>query len=175
VTGTDQESLFPIASITRTQGLHGAVRVRVEFNDERIFEVGRTVMLSLDGNLNETTIEDFRHQHGRHVAKLASLNSISEAEEWVGAKVSIPKHNLPEAEDGTYFSFDLEGCMVYAGGEAVGTVVKVLDYGSTSLLELDRNGKEVLIPFAKAYLQRVDTAGKRIDVELPDGLLEVNE
>ena len=175
MTETDQESLFLFASITRTQGLHGAVRVRVEFNDDRLFEVGRTVLLSRDGNLNETTIEDFRHQHGHHVAKLESLNSISEAEEWIGAQISIRKNDLPEAEDGTYFSFDLEGCTVYTGAELVGTVTKVLDYGSTSLLQVDRNGKEILISFAKAYLQRVDTARKRIDVELPDGLLEVNQ
>ena len=87
----------------------------------------------------------------------------------------IRKDDLPKAEDGTYFSFDLEGCTVYKEEEPIGTVIKVLDHGSTSLLHVDRNGKEVLIPFAKAYLQRVDTAGKRIDVDLPEGLLEVNE
>jgi len=174
VTGTDQESLIPIASITRTQGLHGAVRVRVDFNDDRLFEVGRSVILSLDGKLNDSTIEDFRRQHGRHVAKLERLDSISDAEEWIGAQISIRKSELPQAEDGAYFSFDLEGCTVYAGGEPVGTVTRVLDYGSTSLLEVDRDGKEVLIPFAKAYLRKVDTTAKRIDVELPDGLLEVN-
>lgn len=149
--------------------------MRVDFNDDRLFEIGRPVILSLDAKRSDSTIEDFRRQHGRHVAKLESLESISDAEAWVGAQISIRKSELPEPEDGEYFSFDLEGCTVYAGGEPVGTVTRVSDYGSTALLEVDRNGKEVLIPFAKAFLQKVDTTGKRIEVELPDGLLEVNE
>ena len=133
------------------------------------------MILILDGKQNDSAIEDFRAQHGRHVAKLESLDSISDAEKWVGAQILIRKSELPAAEDGSYFSFDLEGCTVYAGPEPVGTVTRVLDYGSTSLLEVDRDGKEVLIPFAKAYLRKVDTTRKRIEVELPDGLLEVNE
>ena len=175
MTGSDQESLFPIASITRTQGLSGAVRVRIEFDDDRLFVVGRRVILSLDGKVTEMGIEDFRHQHGRWVMKLKSIQSISEAEEWIGATISIPNGDLPEAEVGSYFSFDLEGCTVYSDGQLVGSVTRLLDYGATSLLEVDQDGREILIPFAEAYLKHVDTTGKRIDVELPEGLIDLNE
>ena len=64
---------------------------------------------------------------------------------------------------------------MYASGEPVGTVRRVLDYGQTSMLEVDRKGNEVLIPFVNAYLRKVDTAVKRIEVELPAGLIELNE
>jgi 16S rRNA processing protein RimM len=32
-----------------------------------------------------------------------------------------------------------------------------------------------LIPFAKSYLRNVDIAGKRIEMALPPGLLDLNE
>jgi 16S rRNA processing protein RimM len=35
-------------------------------------------------------------------------------------------------------------------------------------------GDEILLPFAKAFLVRVDTEAKRIDMTLPEGLVEVN-
>lgn len=175
MTGTDQESLISIASITRAQGLRGVVRVRIEFDDDRLFKIGRDVILSLDGTVRETKIEFLRPQHGRWVAKLESIDSISDAEEWIGAEISVRKGDLPSAEEGAYFSFDLEGCTVYASGEPVGTVRRVLDYGQTSMLEVDRKGNEVLIPFVNAYLRKVDTAAKRIEVELPAGLIELNE
>jgi len=34
--------------------------------------------------------------------------------------------------------------------------------------------KEHLLPFAEAYLVKVDTAGKRIDMDLPEGMLELS-
>lgn len=175
MSGPDQQSLVFIASITRTQGLEGAVRIRIAFEDERLFRTGRRVILQLGGKEMETEIESVSRQHGRWVAKFASIISISQAEEWIGAWIAVGKNELPAPEDGSYFTFDLEGCIVYANGQAVGPVRRLLDYGATSLLEVDRNGAEVLIPFAKAYLKQVDTAGKRIDVELPEGLIDLNE
>ena len=153
------------------------VRVRVEFDDSRLFETGRAVILTLEdesGKHVETEIEKFRFQHGRWVAKLKDIDSISEAEAWIGGRIWIPKKDWPEAEEGSFYSFDLEGCGVYQEDEVIGTVVGVLDYGNTTLLRLDREGEEILIPFARSFLKKIDTAGKRIDMELPEGLIEVN-
>lgn len=106
---------------------------------------------------------------------MESLRSIPDAEAWIGASVSIPKRDLPDAEEGSYFSFDLEGCAVYSDGRSVGSLRRFLDYGGSALLEVERDGREVLIPFAKAYLKSVDIRGKRIDMELPEGLIDLND
>ncbi len=154
------------------------VRVRIEFDDSRLFEAGRAVILTLEGENEkrvETEIEKFRFQHGRWVAKLKDIDSISQAEGWIGGRIWIPKKDWPEAEQGSFYSFDLEGCAVYQEGEVIGTVVEVLDYGNTTLLRLDREGEEILVPFVQTFLKNIDTGSKRIDVELPEGLIEVNK
>jgi 16S rRNA processing protein RimM len=153
------------------------VRVRIEFDDSRLLEAGRAVILTLEGNSEkrvETEIEKCRFQHGRWVAKLKNIDSISEAEGWIGGRIWIPRRDWPETEKGSFYSCDLEGCAVYQEGDAIGRIVEVLDYGSTVLLRLDREGEEILIPFARSFLKQIDTQAKRIDVELPDGLIEVN-
>ena len=33
--------------------------------------------------------------------------------------------------------------------------------------------EEILVPFAKAYLRRIDLEGRRVEMELPEGLIEV--
>ena len=144
----------------------------------RLFETGRPVILTLEGEREkriETELEGFRFQHGRWIAKLKGIDSISEAEGWSGGRIWIPKNEWPEAEKGSFFSFDLEGCAVYAEEEAIGTVMEVLDYAGTTLLRLDREGEEILIPFAQSFLKKVDTQDKRIDVDLPEGLIELNK
>jgi 16S rRNA processing protein RimM len=63
---------------------------------------------------------------------------------------------------------------VYSGDECLGTVTDVLDSGGTEILKVERDNKEILIPFAQSYLKEIDLARKRIDVDLPEGLQDLN-
>jgi len=49
-----------------------------------------------------------------------------------------------------------------------------LDDAAPLLAVASLEGDEILIPFAKAFLVGVDTEAKRIDMTLPQGLIEVN-
>jgi 16S rRNA processing protein RimM len=171
---TDDGSLLTIAHITRPQGLRGDVRIRIDFDDPALFDPGRETLLVLGAKSEPATIEACRMQHGRWVAKFAGIESIDDAESWVGARVCIPRGQIPEAGDGEYFSFDLEGCTVYAESAPIGVVVEVMDSGGGTMLRLDRSGIEVLVPFVREYLKNVNITEKRIDVELPDGLAKLN-
>ena len=106
--------------------------------------------------------------------KLEGVDSISEAEGWIGGRLLVKRDDLPPKEAGSFYSFELEGCAVYADGESIGAVRAVLDYSGAELLSVDNDGEEILIPFVKAYLKKVDTDAKRIEVELPEGLIELN-
>jgi 16S rRNA processing protein RimM len=82
---------------------------------------------------------------------------------------------LPELAEGFFYTFDLKGCDVYTELEGrLGAVVDVLDSGGSGLLRIDRDGAELLVPFAAAFLKRVDIAARRIDLVLPEGLLDLN-
>jgi 16S rRNA processing protein RimM len=62
-----------------------------------------------------------------------------------------------------------------AGGHAVGTVADVqFGAGEAPLLVVREGKREYLIPLAQEYLRRIDTAAKRIEMELPDGMLELD-
>lgn len=60
-------------------------------------------------------------------------------------------------------------------GETLGTVIDVLDGGGTSLLKVVGKDGEILIPFAQAFLRKMDVEHRRIEVELPDGLRDLNK
>lgn len=148
--------------------------MRIEFDDSRLFEAGRAVVLTRTGERVESSIEEVRFQHGRWVLKLEGVGTIADAQTWVGGQVSIRRDELPEPAEGSFFDFQLRGCVVYEDGRPLGDVVNVVDYGGTALLQIDREGREVLIPFAERYLRKVDIDSRRIDVELPEGLVDLN-
>jgi 16S rRNA processing protein RimM len=122
---------------------------------------------------------------GRIVLQFAGVDTISAAELLAGQDVIVPfEERLPLDAESAYIS-DLIGCTVYDGPAAIGVVDDVqfpttsdgnrrLDEAAPLLSVVSQDGDEILIPFAKAFLTAVDVEGKRIDMVLPAGLIEVN-
>jgi 16S rRNA processing protein RimM len=88
----------------------------------------------------------------------------------------VPAASLRALGDNAHYVHDLEGCEVRStGGELVGTVVRVERGPGTPLLVVaDARGREVLVPLAADICRTIDPAGKRIVVNLPEGLLDLN-
>ena len=122
---------------------------------------------------------------GRIVLGFGGVESISEAELLNGLEVIVPvEERLELDEDAAYIS-DLIGCEVFDGMVRIG-VVEAVDFPTTPdgarrledaaplLTVVEDDGVEVLIPYVKDFLVRLDVAGKRIEMKLPEGLVELN-
>jgi 16S rRNA processing protein RimM len=95
-----------------------------------------------------------------------------------GSNILIPEENLKPLEEGQYYSSELVGCSVFTKRhKTVGIVKDVWTIGESVLLvvESDRNGEEILIPFSEVICLEVDRARKTIVIDPPDGLLDLNE
>jgi 16S rRNA processing protein RimM len=145
--------------------------------DDAVFGSGRRVILSgAKSAEREAEIDFFRRQHGRCVVKFRGIEGISEAQKYVGAEIKIPAGDLPEPEEGSYYTFRLKGCRVFAAdGDYIGIVTDVLNSGGTEILKVDCEDQETLIPFADAYLKSIDLDRRRIEVDLPEGLRDLNK
>jgi 16S rRNA processing protein RimM len=106
------------------------------------------------------------------IFKFAGIDTISDAENLRGAEVRVPLEDRAALEEGEYFQSDLIGCNVVerSTGQALGRVVDWADAGS-GLLVLESG---TLIPFARSICVEIDPAGKKVTVELPAGLKELN-
>ena len=107
------------------------------------------------------------------------MDSISAAELLAGRIVAIPlAERAPLADDEVYIA-DLVGCALVdvAGTDpvVVGQIESVdRTAGPVALLVVEGASGEVLVPFAKSYLRKLDLAGKRVEMALPEGLTDLN-
>jgi 16S rRNA processing protein RimM len=123
--------------------------------------------------VNQTPMEvENTWMHGDHlIFKFQGVDTISEAEKLAGAEVSIPFEQRAELADDEVYQSDLIGCEVFdATGRLLGVVTEFEETGGTPLLHIG----DLLIPFAKSICVTIDPANKRIVVNPPDGLLNLN-
>ena len=135
----------------------------------------RLSVLSRSESRRELHLDEFWPHKGLLVLKFAGVNSFSEAETLVGSELQVPLERRAKLEQGWNYVSDLVGCAVFDADREIGTVEDVqFGAGEAPLLVVTSGSQRYEIPYAQAYLTSVDLEQKRINMILPDGILEVN-
>jgi len=94
-----------------------------------------------------------------------------------GCDIVVPDPEPAGPAGDRYEIADLVGCRVEPReGPAWGVVKDVWESGGAAVLVLARpDGGEALVPLGAAICCEIDTAGKRILIDPPDGLWDLNE
>ncbi len=165
-----------IARIRRPQGRRGEVAVELHTDFPERFKAGSRVWVWMNGQpRRDLELQDAWPHKGRVILKFAGVDSISDAEKLSGWEIQIPAGERVALEGSAVYISDLVGCKVIERGVELGTVADVDDRVGTSVLMVRTPQGELLIPFAQEICRVVDTARGVVEVELPEGLRELNE
>jgi 16S rRNA processing protein RimM len=186
----EQESWVWLAQIRRPQGRKGEVFADILTDFPEKFEERRRLWLVADPDSVGLKTGSVPRQvelaaHWLHkggiVLHFARSNSISDAETLAGLMVAIPSSERAQLADDEVYVGDLVGCtLVDVAGNGVVAVGQIEDVdrtaGPVALLVVHGAGSdgEILIPFAKSFLRSIDLAGKRVEMALPEGLVDLN-
>jgi len=176
-----QGEFITIARVVKPQGRVGEVSAEL-FTDfpERFAERRHLFALGTTGNRRELELEDFWPHKGRMILKFAGIDDIDAAASLTGAEIQIPREQRAQLEEGSFYVSDLVGCRVFAstGSAEVRELGPVTDVvfgaGEAPLLQVREGARELLIPFVESYTKTVDLAGRRIELVLPEGMLELD-
>ncbi len=164
-----------VAVLGKTRGNRGEITAfALSSKPERYQQLREVSLFDASGKLLRTAeVESAWFHSGTLIFKFRGIDSISEAEALARAEVRVPVAERAPLEEGEYFDSDLVGCDVVdrRSGESLGRVTKLEDGGGTGLLVV--NGG-LLVPFARSICVEIDPAAKRIVVELPEGLRDLN-
>ena len=174
--GLNQNEFVTLACVVKTQGRRGEVAVELHSDISDRLHVGlRVFALAEDDSRRELQIEDAWPHKDWLVLKFEGIDSMSDAEALVGSELQVPLSERAELEPGAAYVSDLAGCAVLDHGREVGLVREVrFGAGEAPLLIVGSGKTEFEIPYAQEFLVRVDLEQKWIEMNLPDGLLELN-
>jgi 16S rRNA processing protein RimM len=167
-----------LARVLKTQGRHGEVAAEVHSDVPDRFSLGMKLLaLAKTGDTRrELEIEGFWPHKELLVLKFTGVETISQAETLIGSELQVPGEERAGLEPGWNYISDLIGCAVLDHGREIGRLEDVqFGAGEAPLLIVSVAGKQFDVPFAEAYLEAVDSAHKQIRMNLPEGMLEIND
>ena len=181
---TQQSANVTVARILRPHGRHGEVAAEILTD----FSEHLTVLAAAelwDGKNAPRKVRVrscwiSRSRGGQAIFHFEGSDSISDAERLVGLEVQIPFSKRTALASGSYYVSDLVGCDVFeSDGARIGRVEDVQFTGEniagTPILVVDSPKGELLIPLAEDICVSVNTEARRIEVALPEGLLDLNQ
>ncbi|HEY2912936.1 MAG TPA: ribosome maturation factor RimM [Candidatus Angelobacter sp.] len=180
---TEEAEFVTIARVAKTQGRHGEVAATLLTDFPELFETRRKLFALGDGTKQRGTgdvarrpleLDEHWFHKGMVVLKFAGVDSISDAEMLVGNEIQIPRSERAALGNDEFYVSDLIGCAVTDSGREIGRIKDVqFGSGEAPLLVIEGN-KEYLVPFAAAYIEKIALEQKRLEMKLPEGLLELD-
>ncbi len=165
-----------VGRIARTHGNKGQVILDSESDfPEQRFQPGSELFVEREGRVVPLTVTAVRFHRGRPIVGISGVDSMNDAERLAGLELRVPMDRLAPLPPGTYFRHDLVGCRVATrSGQAVGVVRRVDGLPGGDQLVVEADGREVLVPLAGGICVAVDLEARRIVIDPPEGLLELN-
>jgi len=170
------DGMAVVGQIARAHGKKGQVIVNLDTDfPEQRFRPGAELFVQRGGRTERIRIGTVRFQQGRPVIGIDGVSTMNDAEGLAGLELRVPREALAALPAGMYYHHDLAGCRVETtAGETVGMVAAVEESGGGSRLVVDGKNGEILIPLADEICRTIDVVAKRIVIEPPQGLLELN-
>lgn len=168
-----------VGRIAKAHGISGELVVEVRTDDpEARFAVGNRLRLknSRTAGERDAVVASVRPHGGRLLVRLDGVADRDAAEALRGGLFLVDSADLPAIDDpDEFYDHQLEGLAVRTvDGQSLGTVVEVLHTPGGELLSVRaESGAEVLVPFVAEIVTSVSLADRIVQVDPPEGLLDL--
>lgn len=156
-----------VGRISGLFGVRGWVKVHSYTDPREAILDYATWLVELAGEWRTFEILEGRPHGKTIVARLDGIDDREAAAEMVQATIGVDRSDMPAPEEGEYYWSDLEGLTVQKeSGEMVGTVAYLIETGANDVLVVQKDGKELLLPFVTGEVIK--------DVDLTGGVIRVD-
>jgi len=172
-----KDDCYYLGYISKTQGFKGGLLAFLDVDNTREYLNLESILVDLNGVLTPFFIETFQLKDKNFVhLKLEDVDDRDSATLLSNKDIYLPLTELPELDNDQYYLHELNGMnVVDKNAGELGKVDTVLDYTTNPLIQVINGSSEILIPLNDEFVIYVDKDAKTIEVDLPEGLIEVNK
>ena len=161
-----------VGQIVNIHGFKGEVKVYPLTNDMERFSKLKQVYVETQDGLKSYDIQSVKYLKNTVVLKLKGIDTEDAANKLRNCYVKVDRQKAVKLPKDNFFICDLIDCEVYdLNGALLGTITDVMQTGSNDVFVVKTDKKEILIPALKSIVKEVDIDGRKVVVELPEGIL----
>jgi 16S rRNA processing protein RimM len=170
-----KEDCFYLGKIVKKYSFKGELLVKLDTDDPSIY----TKMESVFIDKNKSLIPFFIERSSLHKStllrvKFEDIDSEEDADKLLKSELYLPLEFLPQLTGNKFYYHEIVGFEAEdLSFGLVGIVKGVNDTTNQAILEIDRNGSEILIPLIDDFIKSVDREQKKIILEVPEGLIDI--
>lgn len=170
-----KEECFYLGKIVAKFSFKGEVLIKLDTDEPETYTEMESVLVEYNDNLVPFFIErSYLHKSTLLRAKFEDIDTEEDAEDMIGTDVYLPLSMLPELPEDKFYFHEIIGFeVVDAVHGNIGKIVSINDTTSQALFEIDKDGKQILIPMNDEFIEKVDKKNKTVKVITPEGLVDL--
>lgn len=169
-----KDKCFYVGRIVKTHGIKGEVTLRIDNEDFDEIEELDYFLLDVNDALIPFFVENIGFHSNKAFVLFQDMKSLEAASQLVGRAAYLPLELLPERSGNDFYSHEVVGFLVVdeVNGE-LGRVEEIIEYPTQSLIQIMKDGREILIPIHDDIIKDVDREGGKIFIKAPIGLIDM--
>ena len=170
-----KEDCFYLGKIVKKYSFKGELLVKLDTDDPSIYTKMESVFIDKNKNLIPFFIErSSLHKSTLLRVKFEDIDSEEDADKLLKSELYLPLEFLPQLTGNKFYYHEIVGFEAEdLSFGLVGIVKGVNDTTNQAILEIDRNGSEILIPLIDDFIKSVDREQKKIILKVPEGLIDI--
>jgi len=172
----DKENLLRLGTIAKPHGVSGELQIRI-FPEFAGMDVNPSwLFIEIDGGLVPFGILSVRSRSNDVLlAELDTITSEESARKYQNLSVFIQPQDISAGDDDEEPALhNLTGYKVIDNKFGnLGLIKAILDIKQNPLMEINHQGKEILIPLQEKFIISIDKKEKTLHIETPQGLIEL--
>ena len=170
-----KEDCFYLGKIVSKYSFKGELLVKLDTDEPDLYDNLDAIFIDLRGNMVPFFVESSQlHKSNLLRLKFEEVDTEADADALMKTDLYLPLNLLPKLEGNKFYFHEVIGFTVKDTNHGdVGILKGINDSTAQSLFEIDKDGIEILIPMNDEFIVKVDRENKTIEVNTPEGLIDL--
>lgn len=170
----DLKDYFTLGYISKTSGTDNRLVIQADTDAAEKYKKLESFMVDFNGSLTPFFVKSVRIQPPSTIVLLAEDVDEVIAEQLVGKEVYVPLSFLPKLSGNKFYYHEITGFEVVDRSLGnIGIVEGVYDRSMQAILQIMKGKTEIMIPVVDEFIIKVDRENRRLEVDLPEGLVDI--
>lgn len=170
-----KEDCFYLGKIVRKHSFKGEVVIKLDTDEPEIYQEMESVFVNLGNNLIPFFIKESLLQKGNQLrVQFEGIKNEEDAESILKAGIYLPLTLLPKLTGNQFYYHEIIGFAVIDQIHGnIGNITGVNDTTAQALFEVEKEGRQILVPMIDQFILLVDRKNKELHLKTPQGLIEM--